>query len=59
MRFRANVEDVGSFFSESLKTIPQNAIDDAPGFRRDHPGHREAAEEMHYQVHRVSYTHNL
>ena len=59
MRFRANVEDVGSFFSKALKTILQNAIDDAICFRRDHPGHREAAEEMYNQVHGVAYAHHL
>lgn len=59
MRFRANVEDVGNFFSKSMKTNSQKAAHDAFGFPRDHPGHREAAEEMHNQVYRVAHAHNL
>ena len=59
MRFRTNVEDVGSFFSKSLKDLSENAIDDALGFRRDHTGHREAAEEMHHKAYGVAYAHHL
>jgi len=59
MRFRTNVEDVGNFFSKSLKEVSDDAIDDALGFRRDYAGHREAAEEMYHQVYGVAYAHNL
>jgi len=50
MRFRTNVEDVGSFFSKLLKDVSDNAIDDVLDFHRDYAGHREAAEEMYHQV---------
>lgn len=59
MRFRTNVEDVGSFFSECLKVHSKNAIDDAFDLRRDHTGHREAAEEMYHQAYGVAYAHHL
>ena len=59
MRFRANVEDVGSFFSKSSRKIFKNGIDDAFDFLRDHPGHREVAEKVYHQVYRVSYAHHL
>ena len=39
MRFRTNVEDVGSFFSESLKMIFENAINDAFDSYRDYTSH--------------------
>lgn len=59
MRFRANVEDVGNFFSKPLNAISEKAIPDALDFRRDYTGHREATEEMYYQVHGVAYAHHL
>jgi hypothetical protein len=59
MRFRANVEDVGSFFSKSLWCIFRNDIDNAFDFLRDHTSDREIAEEVHYQVYRVPYAHYL
>jgi hypothetical protein len=59
MRFRANVEDVGSFFSKSLNRMFGDRADDALDSRRDYTGHREAAKEMYHQVYGVSYAHYL
>ena len=59
MRFRANVEDVGSFFSKSPKKTFMSVIDDALDLRRNHTGHREAAKAMYNQVHRISYAHYM
>lgn len=59
MRFRTNVEDVGSFFSKYLETISEDATDGALDFARDYTGHREAAEEMHRKVYGVVHAHHL